>query len=1094
MTARQHTTNFFFVFILTSFFFHNLSAQLLWSDPATWGGTKPVAGEDVTIPQGVHILLDENTPNLGGLTIHGTLEFDRQNINLTTGWIMVMGRLEVGTEAEPFEQQAIITLTDENTAASIMGMGTRGILVMGGSLELHGTPPAIPWTKINANATAGSTALTLQENVDWAVNDQIAIAPTDYYGAGYGASVTQRVRIASINGTALTLDQGLNAFRWGVLQYATTSGMSLTNTNPVTPPAASGFTPTVLDERAPVGNLTRNIVIQAPDDALWNGQGFGCHIMIMRLGAGMAMCSPKPGSARLDGVEIRRGGQRGLLGRYAFHWHMLSYEGATVLPDVTGQYIRNSVINISQNRGIVIHGTNGVEVQNNVLYNIRGHGIFTEDAVERRNTIDGNLVLHVRNPQLGFALKLHESGAVAERGSSGFWISNPDNIISNNTAADCQTNGFWFAFPTRAWGLSSSVVINPSRIRFGVFDNNTAHSNGLEGIMLDWIEIDSLGTVQPHQYLSTTDGQEPSWPFPTLRRFALERYKTWKNGSRGIWDRAVWADNYEVVSADNCGRFFAGSGMDGVIERSLVVGTSLNHLMNGTDRPNFTGETPPAGFATYHSTFDIRDNIVINFSAISNTMSGVFATDDYYLRPVEKGQLRNVNNLIINSHPGVKLEAAFPHFALAGALWDPHGTWGGDAGDWMVYDTPFFTYGQTPTAVAPGAISGGVLVKGPFYGFNDFVVNQSNDRYEDLMAIQVNRLNSTFQTVGTWTVAEAGHTSWLLAHMRHFAAHHNGYYTLEFPNVAEVNDVGISVTNMLTTNDTLVIAVEYAGTYDITQVYISSDWNYMTPAHTAAAAYAYKQVYQAVGSRAEVIASTGQTYWHDKEANLVWIKLQGGIPQQWSDGDFDPWDDELLYREFYLRVHGSPAPLAVEKLAFSATVYQEDKVQLEWTTASEQNNDYFTIERSLDGQNWHSLLNVKGAGYSTQALKYTAVDEHPFSGLSYYRLRQTDFDGQFQYSQVVSVKIEDKQNFVGEFYPNPSPSGLVYLNYESAIERQLHISIFDASGKLLKRLSQSAPAGSTVLEVDSSDKGNGIYLVKIEDGEKTIIRKLVRSE
>src|SRR5690606_9237609 len=120
------------------------------------------------------------------------------------------------------------------------------------------------------------------------------------------------------------------------------------------------------------GNLTRNIVIQAPDDNLWRNQGFGVHIMVM------------PNStARLDGVEIRRGGQRGRLRRYPFHWHMLSYAGTETYMDAGGQYIRNSSVNSSANRGIVIHGTNGVIVQNNVLYDIQGHAIFTEDAVER---------------------------------------------------------------------------------------------------------------------------------------------------------------------------------------------------------------------------------------------------------------------------------------------------------------------------------------------------------------------------------------------------------------------------------------------------------------------------------------------------------------------------------------------------------------------------------------------------------------------------------------------------------------------------------------------------------------------------------------
>src|SRR5690606_34822891 len=136
----------------------------------------------------------------------------------------------------------------------------------------------------------------------------------------------------------------------------------------------------------------------------------------------------------------------------------------------------------------------------------------------------------VRNPALppALALKQHEVG---ERGASGFWISNPDNTITNNTAADCGTNGFWLAFPANPWGECQSVlaedglVLNPGRIRFGTFDHNTAHSNRLEGIMLDNVEIDNAGNTFPHQYWSTTDGRDAGWPFSTLRRFSLSRYR-----------------------------------------------------------------------------------------------------------------------------------------------------------------------------------------------------------------------------------------------------------------------------------------------------------------------------------------------------------------------------------------------------------------------------------------------------------------------------------------------------------------------------------------------------------------------------------------
>ena len=1052
------------ILFFTCYSFISIIAQSLWSDPATWGGVKPVAGDNVVITSSMHVILDEDTPDLGGLTIDGILEFDHQDLSLTADWIMVMGEFWIGTQASPYAHQAIITLNADDPTENQMGMGTRGLMVMGGLLELHGIPPTVPWTKINVHATVGTTSLTLMESVNWNNTDQIAIAPTDFYEAGGGVSITETVGLTSVNGDQLTLASSLNAFHWGLLQYANNTGMSLTNTDPVTPPASSGFTPTILDQRAPVGNLTRNIVIQAPDDILWNNNGFGCHIMVMRMGM-------TQGVAHIDGVEIRRGGQAGMLGRYPFHWHMLSYEGATTLADATGQFFRNSVVHQSAHRGIVIHGTNGVEVSDNVVYDVRGHGVFLEDASERRNLIDGNLVMHIRNPAI--PLKQHETG---NRGSSGFWISNPDNTITNNTAADCGTNGFWLAFPIHPWGLSIDVPINPSRILFGVFDNNTAHSNRLEGIMLDNVEVDSDGNTFPHQYLSTTDGQDPSWPFTTLRRFALERYNTWKNGAMGIWDRGAWADNYEIVSADNCGRFFAGSGADGVIERALVVGTSLNHLMNGTDRPNFTGEVDPAGFATYHSAFDIKDNIIIHFDEISNTMSGAFATQDYYIRPVDKGQVRNENNLMIDCHPGVKLMASFDYFALAGALWDPHDNWGGDPTEdnYFVYDTPFFTNGQTPTTVPPGAASGGVLVEGPFYGFNDFVVNEANIEWEDYMEIHVERLDDNLITVGSWTVTEAD-PSWALAHMRHFAAHPDDYYTLVFPNIATVSDIGMAVENMLTSDDTLVLGIEYSGDYAIDQVYISSWWNYMDPTHANwPTSYEYKHVYTAVGSRQEVIDSPGgQTYWHDTANDMVWIKIQGGIEQPWDPNDFSPTDDELLYREFHLRVYGSLA-LPVELTDFSARLNEFNEVELNWETASETGNEYFMVERSHDGKSWQILKQINGKGNSTERNLYKSIDTKPLIGYSYYRLKQVDFDGRISYSKIVSIYFSRENDIT--VFPNPTHD-IININLNT-VPINVEFIVQDGYGKIVLHKKYN---DIQFADLDVSNLEAGIYFLKIKN-------------
>ncbi len=869
----------------------------LWSQPSTWEtGVIPQAGEDVIIPEGQRVILDINTPDLNGLTINGVLEFNNQDLELTANWILINGKLQIGVQDSPFTNKAIITLNDTDPENSIMDMGTRGIIVMG-ELSLHGETPDILWTKLDQHSELGSTNIQLVESPGWGIGQEIVIGPTDFYESGQGTSVTQKLTINSIENNNLGFSQGLNAHRWGLLQYATQDGMSLENSNLISPPIAdteSTSTPLILDERAPVGLLSRNIVIQAPDDEAWQNLGFGAHIMIMH-----------GGSVQVDGVEIRRGGQRGRIRRYPFHWHMLSYEGSQTLSDAAGQYIVNSSINESRNRGIVIHGTNGVVVQNNVVFDIEGHGIFTEDAVERRNTIDNNLVLKIRNPPNGTALKVHEANNF-DKGSSGFWLSNPDNVVTNNHVGDCIGFGYWLAYPAQPWGLSSSVLgdngllMQPNRIRFGVFDNNTTHSNRKDGIMLDFVEIDNEGNTREAQYASTSDGNELAFPYDNLERFALSRYKTWKNGDNGIWDRGVWPDNYEVVSADNCGRFFAGSGASGVIERSLVVGTSLNHIMNGTGRPveaDFFGAiqtSTPVAFATYHSTFDIKNNIVINFPVAENERSGAFASEDYYVRPVDKGHQRNTGNLLIDAHPGVKLPAFADYFSLSGALWDPNGMWG-PTENYFVYDTPFFTHGQTVTVVEPASGAGGVSVPGPFYGFKDFVLFGIGDTYpqnqpfRDLWGIHVRRLDQDLNEVGTWTVRQADF-GWPFDHMKDFAAHREGIYELSFPEESnKPTDIHITVENMLEDSDQLVLGVSFDSSVNPTVgLSIYGRWN----------------GYQSVSSLESVINSDGETWWHDKESEIVWVKLKGGRWQFWTDdpNQASPTSDELLYEPSTLRI------------------------------------------------------------------------------------------------------------------------------------------------------------------------------------------------
>lgn len=109
-----------------------------WSDPATWGGRLPAAGEEVTIPSGADVLLDVSPPALKGIYVNGTLTFAEKDLELTTAWVMVHGTLNIGSATAPFQHKAIITLTAGDRSVTIMDMGTKAIGVMGGTLELHG--------------------------------------------------------------------------------------------------------------------------------------------------------------------------------------------------------------------------------------------------------------------------------------------------------------------------------------------------------------------------------------------------------------------------------------------------------------------------------------------------------------------------------------------------------------------------------------------------------------------------------------------------------------------------------------------------------------------------------------------------------------------------------------------------------------------------------------------------------------------------------------------------------------------------------------------------------------------------------------------
>ena len=151
-------------------------------------------------------------------------------------------------------------------------------------------------------------------------------------------------------------------------------------------------------------------------------------------------------------------------------------------------------------------------------------------------------------------------------------------------------------------------------------------------------------------------------------------------------------------------------------------------------------------------------------------------------------------------------------------------------------------------------------------------------------------------------------------------------------------------------------------------------------------------------------------------------------------------------------------PLPVTLVSFTALPKDNKVVELKWETVEERTNSFFTIERSIDGTNFAALKSVPSKavnGNSTGSLKYTDIDEKPYKGTSYYRLRQVDIDGTVKYSKIVSVNFEGNaidpsaEGFI--VYPNPNDGSKVNIKFTDILFEKAEIAVFDMLGREIYR-------------------------------------------
>lgn len=185
--------------------------------------------------------------------------------------------------------------------------------------------------------------------------------------------------------------------------------------------------------------------------------------------------------------------------------------------------------------------------------------------------------------------------------------------------------------------------------------------------------------------------------------------------------------------------------------------------------------------------------------------------------------------------------------------------------------------------------------------------------------------------------------------------------------------------------------------------------------------------------------------------------------------------------------------LPVELIYFRAEPKKEQaQVELSWATASEKDNDYFTIERSKDGLRFHEIARIEGAGTHVGTLAYTHTDFTPLNGVAYYRLKQTDFDGKFSYSDLVRVNLPSSMRSFN-IATTPLASGekpMIWLQGDWDTSEQLNFLIIDTKGAQVWQSTATAKGIELQLDSDFPNLSTGVYIVSVISNSFRMMKKI----
>ncbi len=230
------------------------------------------------------------------------------------------------------------------------------------------------------------------------------------------------------------------------------------------------------------------------------------------------------------------------------------------------------------------------------------------------------------------------------------------------------------------------------------------------------------------------------------------------------------------------------------------------------------------------------------------------------------------------------------------------------------------------------------------------------------------------------------------------------------------------------------------------------------------------------------VASTGGCNTSDQVVCYFLSEFGAGSVLGLFDAQYSCWNGVTKTISGISSCCNELSTLPIELLYFNASSPDNKTVLAEWSTASEINNDFFTVERSKDAFNYKAIGQIKGAGSSNIKLDYSFVDTYPYTGINYYRLKQTDSDGKYTYSETNSVNLNDAENLGFSIYPNPT-SGVITIEGDNIIE----IELMNINGQIISKIAVKEKQ----LDIDLSEQAKGSYLIKIITNKGVGVEKIV---